>query len=709
MFMGRLAEHLHKTIGELTTLMTDQEVYFWIEVLKSESERMADAKITLSLEDKTSAGFKKVKSEVRDVEKAVAASGAAAAAGLGLLVATTLQSAEELNNLKSVANTTASEFQRYAAGARVVGVEQDKLADIFKDTNDKVGDFLVTGGGPLADFFNEIAPQIGVTADEFKNLSGPQALQRYFDGLEKANLSQEKLTFFMEAIASDATALIPLLRDGGRGFAQQADEAERLGVVLSDIDAARLLNAQRELNKGQQAVQGLINTISVQVSPVIEGVARELREAALSAGGFGQSVETGFSIAVGTVGALADGVRAINILFDLAVAGVNSFISVYLAGVSEVSRLAGTLTGSETLKEFSAGARRFSEDFARAGDDSIAKAQELTQAILPSEAIQNKIREFRALSDEAAKQAAAQNQVQSAGAGGVDPSLVAEQKRIQERFALLQAETQGELELLQLRADLKLAKDLEFLQSEQTQRILGQEQTNALVEQIQIDHNARLEAIQRDHHERMILAEQSAIQSLLNENINFAASSEAIAVQTAQRQRAIDELSKSGQKQLAILSFREALSIAASGSKKLFELNKKVSLAEATILGFKAIQAGFATQPFLPVGLAMGALATAKTAANIKAIKSTSFSGGTPAGAPTGGVAPPISTQNNPASSAPASAGAVVQGPAVAPRRATVVVEGEIDTREKTLKFAQELVELGQDGFTAIDVVLGTA
>jgi len=61
----------------------------------------------------------------------------------------------------------------------------------------------------MADFFETVAPLVGVTADNFKDLSGPQALQLYVDSLEKANLSQSQMTFFMEAIASDATALLP--------------------------------------------------------------------------------------------------------------------------------------------------------------------------------------------------------------------------------------------------------------------------------------------------------------------------------------------------------------------------------------------------------------------------------------------------------------------------------------------------------------------
>jgi len=80
----------------------------------------------------------------------------------------------------------------------------DKVADIIKDVNDKIGDFIATGAGPMADFFENIAPKVGVTADQFARLSGQDALALYVKSLEAANLSQAEMTFYMEAIASDA-------------------------------------------------------------------------------------------------------------------------------------------------------------------------------------------------------------------------------------------------------------------------------------------------------------------------------------------------------------------------------------------------------------------------------------------------------------------------------------------------------------------------
>ncbi|HEC0375689.1 TPA: hypothetical protein R1R29_005191, partial [Escherichia coli] len=59
----------------------------------------------------------------------------------------------EYDKLGKLSGTTSEQFQRMAAGANSVGMSHEKLADIFKDVQDKIGDYVQTGGGALADFF----------------------------------------------------------------------------------------------------------------------------------------------------------------------------------------------------------------------------------------------------------------------------------------------------------------------------------------------------------------------------------------------------------------------------------------------------------------------------------------------------------------------------------------------------------------------------
>lgn len=228
----------------------------------------------------------------------------------------------QMARMAELSGTTAEEFQRWAYASRTVGIEQDKLGDIFKDVQDKIGDFLQTGGGPMADFFENIAPKVGVTAEQFRNLSGPQALQLYVSSLQQANLSQSEMTFYMEAIANDATLLLPLLANNGKAFNDLAQEASDLGLVLSNEATASALEFERGLNTlgavsdgaGKQIASELIPTLNTMngllidsrasgegvtvVAKVLSGALKVLATAAII-------VSAGFRTAGSAIGALA--------------------------------------------------------------------------------------------------------------------------------------------------------------------------------------------------------------------------------------------------------------------------------------------------------------------------------------------------------------------------------------------------------------------
>lgn len=221
---------------------------------------------------------KQVEKDLRDVGRvAGVAIGSAAAAAAGIVVSTT-KAASELRIQAGLAAAGSQEFQRYAIAADTVGISQEKLSDQLKDFNEKLGEFQRSGGGGMKDFFEQIAPKIGVTAEAFRDLSGPQALQLYYDSLEKAGLSQQEMSFYLESMASDTTALIPLLKDGGAGFKLLGDEAERAGAIMSDktLQAADQLSAAMFVV--EQATSGFKAQIAEALMPVLADLAVEFSD-----------------------------------------------------------------------------------------------------------------------------------------------------------------------------------------------------------------------------------------------------------------------------------------------------------------------------------------------------------------------------------------------------------------------------------------------
>lgn len=197
----------------------------------------------------------------------------ASVAGVTAFVNQTINAGNEVQKFSQLANASMAQFQYYAKGAETAGISMESFADKMKDMQDRIGDFQQTGGGPLADFFENIAPLVGVTIEQFQRLSGPEALQLFYDSLEKVGATQNDMKFYMESIISDSSLLIPLLKNGGEGFKKWGDAAQNAGAIMSDSMVEQLVLAKENLKMLDLQWQGFQATLVNNAIPVIQSVA----------------------------------------------------------------------------------------------------------------------------------------------------------------------------------------------------------------------------------------------------------------------------------------------------------------------------------------------------------------------------------------------------------------------------------------------------
>lgn len=256
----------------------------------------------------------KVRGQVNSIGKAFLGASATAGVALGGIVALSAKAGKELKSMADVANASASEFQATAIGVKTVGIETDKWSDILKDTNDRIGDFVESGGGPMADFFDNIAPKVGVTAEQFRKLSGPQALQLYVKSLEDANLNQQQMTFYMEAIAGDSAKLLPLLKNNAAALKEQADRARDLGLVLSDMQVESLSQLSDDIDRLGQLFTSFAQQYAAELAPVLSGLVNYLEQSIIQAGGFGKVAADAADWTVEAFGNVMDVIRGLHVV-----------------------------------------------------------------------------------------------------------------------------------------------------------------------------------------------------------------------------------------------------------------------------------------------------------------------------------------------------------------------------------------------------------
>jgi len=202
--------------------------------------------------DQLDSSVTKTENSLVKMGRAGAVSALAAAAAISTLSATTVVFARELEIASNRANTTVEEMQSLSFAANTVGISLEKIGDISKDTNEKIGEFIATGGGGFVDFVDVMKlsrAEANVLAREFQKLSGPEVLERMVSLMEDAGVSGNQMSFALEGVASDATDLLPLLKDNANELNRLKGEFESLGVTLTQEQIDRIKTVGEEFSK----------------------------------------------------------------------------------------------------------------------------------------------------------------------------------------------------------------------------------------------------------------------------------------------------------------------------------------------------------------------------------------------------------------------------------------------------------------------------
>jgi hypothetical protein len=163
------------------------------------------------------------------------------------LITQQAQQAREVEKMATVAQVSVQQIQALAYASEQYNISGESMADILKDVNDKLGDFAENEGGEFADFMTNIAPTVGLTIDQLQKLSGPEALVAVKAAMDEANVPMKSQIFYLESIANDASALMPLLDNQGRKLYELTKKYDDLNVSMSEYDIEKFKEMDQKL------------------------------------------------------------------------------------------------------------------------------------------------------------------------------------------------------------------------------------------------------------------------------------------------------------------------------------------------------------------------------------------------------------------------------------------------------------------------------
>jgi hypothetical protein len=254
--------------------------------------------------DKLDDTTKKTDTDFKRMAATMVAGATAAAAAVGVLVNSTVQFARELEVAARRTGETVENMQAWAFASQTVGVSLEKLGDIGKDTNEKIGEFLATGGGGFMDFVDvmQLTEAEGrKLAKTFSTMSGTDVLQEMVKQMEAAGVSGNQMSFALEGLASDATDLIPLLSDNAEELNKLKTNFEEIGSVLSQDDIDKIKEVGVAFNQlghsfsagGRQMIADYSEELIVAVEVITTLGIRSSEVFDIIANGWGNIIELG--------------------------------------------------------------------------------------------------------------------------------------------------------------------------------------------------------------------------------------------------------------------------------------------------------------------------------------------------------------------------------------------------------------------------------
>lgn len=218
----------------------------------------------LTARDKTGRAFKSAESSMKKVGVAAAAAAAAGTALAASAVALVKSQADATRSTRVYAESlglSVEQMSRYEHAFASVGIESEKTGDILKDVAEKIGDAYRNNAGEA----KEALDSLGLSIRQINQLSPDQQLLAIADALDQVGTQGERVQI-MEALANDASRLLPLLEDNAAGLRELAREADETNRTLTRTEAAAIEVADRALKKLDGQLIGLKQTLAVELS-----------------------------------------------------------------------------------------------------------------------------------------------------------------------------------------------------------------------------------------------------------------------------------------------------------------------------------------------------------------------------------------------------------------------------------------------------------
>ncbi len=200
-----------------------------------------------------------------------AALAAAGVAGIGTLVRSSLQGADAIQKLQQRIGGTTEELSALRHVFELSSVSFEQGAQGLQRMTRRI-DEAARGTGEAKNALREL----DLNAQALAKMEAPEQFLAVADALSKVDQQGRQTALAMKLFDSEGVKLLQTMQGGAEGMKTMMAEAKRLGLVMSQEQVDGAVAALDAITRLKGAVNGLANTLAVQLAPHIEGVANFL-------------------------------------------------------------------------------------------------------------------------------------------------------------------------------------------------------------------------------------------------------------------------------------------------------------------------------------------------------------------------------------------------------------------------------------------------
>ncbi len=202
--------------------------------------------------------------------------GGASVAGLTRAVGGFMELGSAINDTSAKIGINAEKLQELQYAGKLAGVMPETLTGGLTKLNKGLGEAAAGKNEELAKLLRRLGISLRDTNGQVR--SAADIIPQLADAIARNENPAVRARMAVAAFGKSGQDLIPMLKDGSEGLANAANEAERLGIILSADKVKSADDLGDSFDKLKMSVQGLGMNIGATLAPVIMPLLESLRE-----------------------------------------------------------------------------------------------------------------------------------------------------------------------------------------------------------------------------------------------------------------------------------------------------------------------------------------------------------------------------------------------------------------------------------------------